>query len=219
MHRELIVTVDGSTTVSIPSQAVTYRSRHGALQESRHVFIEAGLLFAWAKHADHLPLNVFELGFGTGLNALLTAQEALRASRPVNYTTIEPYPLEPSMISALNYDDPDGQFSLLHDCSYEQVVSVNPYFNFIKHQVTLAEFETTTRFDLVYFDAFGPVTHPAMWSAESFRKMFCYMNIGSVLTTYCSKSVVRHTMKDAGFIVTKIQGPRGKREMVRAIRP
>jgi tRNA U34 5-methylaminomethyl-2-thiouridine-forming methyltransferase MnmC len=122
-------------------------------------------------------------------------------------------------VSSLNYDDPDGQFASLHTCSWQQPQRVNPYFDFTKYQQTLASFNTSSKFDLVYFDAFGPVTHPEMWSAENLYRMFSCMNSGAILTTYCSKSVVRHTMKDVGFVVTKIQGPRGKREMVRAIKP
>jgi tRNA U34 5-methylaminomethyl-2-thiouridine-forming methyltransferase MnmC len=219
MQRELLQTADGSVTVSIPSLEVTYRSRHGAIQESRHVFIEAGLLFAWANRIDEAPLQVFEMGFGTGLNAFLTVQEATNMKRPVNYIAIEPFPLEPDMVHALGYNDPDGQYASLHNCAWNVPTQINPCFNFTRHQQTLAEFETSQKFDLVYFDAFGPVTHPDLWSAENFAKIFLFMNSGAVLTTYCSKSVVRRTMKDVGFIVNKIPGPRGKREMVRAIKP
>jgi tRNA U34 5-methylaminomethyl-2-thiouridine-forming methyltransferase MnmC len=218
MHRELLHTADGSNTVSIPSMNVTYRSRHGAFQESRLVFIEAGLEYCWAQGSAE-PLRVFEVGFGTGLNALLTAREAGTRKKQVIYTAIEPYPLETLITEALNYNDPPGIFNLLHLTAAGRTIQVNDSFRFTRYELSLAAFETTERFDLVYFDAFGPLTQPEMWSADTFSRVFSMMDPGGVLVTYCSKSVVRHTMRDVGFNVTKVPGPRGKREMVRAMKP
>ena len=218
MHRELLKTADGSNTVSIPELDITYRSRHGALQESLIVFIEAGLEFRWSM-APGEPLRLFEMGFGTGLNALLTAHAAVRNRRSIVYTTMEPYPLETAITNSLDYDNGGDTLALLHQCDWNKSVEINEYFSFRKHQLKLAGFETSEQFDLVYFDAFGPVTQPEIWSPESFAKIFSMMNKGATLVTYCSKSVVRRTMKDVGFVVNKIPGPRGKREMVRATRP
>ena len=273
--RELLLTKDGSHTVIVPSLDITYRSRHGALQESLHVFIDAGLKYKWSTDPgwsgdSEKLMHVFELGFGTGLNALLTAIEAMAVRRNISYTTIEPEPLEPEMAGLLNYDDAAGFLQKMHEAEWGMPVAINPYFTFTKYKSTFADFDlnitgtnifkpgnviepgnvaepdnvvesvtvvepdnvlesdnvvetdnvnaTGPVFDLVYFDAFGPLTQPELWSAESFTKVASFMKTGAVLTTYCSKSVVRKTMVSAGLQVKKIQGPYGKREIVRAIK-
>lgn len=230
--RELLLTKDGSHTVIVPSLDITYRSRHGAIQESLHVFIEAGLKYKWSIDerwsGDSAEIMyIFELGFGTGLNALLTATEAIAVRRKIFYVTIEPEPLEPEMAGLLNYNDTSGYLQKMHAAPWGMPVSIHPWFTFTKYRSTLADFDfniTGTNhflskgpvFDLVYFDAFGPLTQPELWSAESFMKIASIMKTGAILTTYCSKSVVRKTMAGAGLVVKKIQGPYGKREMVRA---
>ncbi|MHA4844678.1 tRNA (5-methylaminomethyl-2-thiouridine)(34)-methyltransferase MnmD [Flavitalea antarctica] len=229
--KELLLTKDGSHTVIIPSLDVTYRSRHGAIQESMHVFIDAGLKYKWSTDPQFAtdttrPIRIFELGFGTGLSALLTAKEATAAQRSISYTTIEPEPLEPAMARRLNYEDGPGDLQKMHEAEWGTRVRINPYFLFTKYKLTLADFNPDTArlnsdehgsgYDLIYFDAFGPLTAPGLWSAESFTKIVSLMKQGAVLTTYCSKSVVRKTMMSSGLNVKKIQGPYGKREMVRA---
>jgi tRNA U34 5-methylaminomethyl-2-thiouridine-forming methyltransferase MnmC len=229
--KELLLTKDGSHTVIVPSLDITYRSRHGAVQESLHVFIDAGLKYKWSTDPgwatdSEKVMQIFELGFGTGLNALLTAKEALISGQKISYTTIEPDPLEPALAGLLNYEDPGGYLQKMHGAEWGTPVDIHPCFTFTKHRSTLADFdphfihtdsvEAEPVFDLVYFDAFGPLTEPGLWSAESFKKVVSFMKEGAVLTTYCSKSVVRKTMMGTGLKVKKIQGPYGKREMVRA---
>ncbi|RYG43796.1 MAG: SAM-dependent methyltransferase [Chitinophagaceae bacterium] len=217
----------------IPSLDITYRSRHGAVQESLHVFIDAGLKYKWLSENEWTDdpekvMQVFELGFGTGLNALLTAKEALSFKRKISYITIEPEPLEPEMAILLNYKDEAGYLKKMHQAEWNTPVEIHSWFKFTKFKTTLADFNLHDNavgfptagaiFDLVYFDAFGPLTQPELWSGQSFAKVASMMKTGAILTTYCSKSVVRKTMMAAGFTVKKIQGPYGKREMVRAMK-
>ena len=228
LDKELLLTKDGSHTVVIPSLDITYRSRHGAIQESTHVFIKAGLHYEWSRMPQETTIEIFELGFGTGLNALLTCVEALAARRKISYTTIEPDPLDPEMARLLNYPDEGHYLQQMHEASWGNAVSIHEYFTFTKYNLTFAEFvghqasdsddAFKPGYDLVYFDAFGPLTQPELWSAESFSQIVALMNEGAALTTYCSKTVVRRTMTNAGMQVTKIPGPYGKREMVRAIK-
>ena len=221
----------GSYTVAIPSLDITYRSRNGAVQESLHVFIEAGLKYkctmdpVFTGDQQHV-IQLFEMGFGTGLNALLTAKEALALKRKISYTTIEPEPLEAEIVQQLKYEDSAGYLRKMHDAAWGVAIDLHPYFTFTKYRSTLAAFDISFLadnfdkvgpvLDVVYIDAFGPLTQPELWSADSFSKIASWMKPGAVLTTYCSKSVVRRTMMGVGLQVKKIPGPYGKREMVRA---
>jgi tRNA U34 5-methylaminomethyl-2-thiouridine-forming methyltransferase MnmC len=222
-ERQLIITKDGSHTVSIPEMNVTYHSHHGAIQESLHVFINAGLKYV--VDMEKLPvIQIFEMGFGTGLNALLTMIEAENLQKPVRYTAIELYPMQENEIKCLNYcgqlkrTDLESGFQRLHSCEWENDVIITPLFTFNKIKVSLFDYTTYQRFNLVYYDSFAPSAQPEHWTAEVFDKLFSILLPGGTLVTYCSKSVVRKAMQAAGFVVTKIQGPRGKREMVRANR-
>jgi tRNA U34 5-methylaminomethyl-2-thiouridine-forming methyltransferase MnmC len=223
MQRELLITNDGSHTVAIPELGVTYRSKHGAVQESAHVFIEAGLL-KLLDEITHQPIEIFELGFGTGLNALLTLRTAQKLQRKIRYICVEPYPLDRNMVGGINYEDllkvpmVAPAFSGLHEAAWEIDVEINPYFVLHKKQSAFEDFNDDIKVHLVYYDAFGPLTQPQLWTIDSFKKVYTIMKPGGILTTYCSKSEVRRNMVSAGFQVTKLQGPRGKREMVRARR-
>lgn len=222
-ERQLIITKDGSHTVSIPELNVTYHSHHGAIQESLHVFINAGLKYVL--DTDNLPvIYIFEMGFGTGLNALLTLIEAERLQQAVHYTTIELYPLQEGEINSLNFceqlkrSDLDSAFQRLHQCEWEKDVIITPFFTFNKIKVSLFDFTTYQRFNVIYYDSFAPSAQPEHWTMEVFGKLFSILLPGGIFVTYCSKSIVRKAMQAAGFMVTKIQGPWGKREMIRAIR-
>jgi tRNA U34 5-methylaminomethyl-2-thiouridine-forming methyltransferase MnmC len=237
MERKLIVTTDGSHTISIPEMDVTYHSIHGAIQESLHVFIEAGFrnLPGW-KDPDSIernkkmdPVNILEMGFGTGLNALLTLIDAAKAKRTVHYLAIELYPLSKDEVEALNfcsqlhYPSCQPQFEKLHHCEWEKDIVISPYFIFHKTNTSLQGYLDASPspgrlFDLVYFDAFAPAAQPELWSREIFEKLNPIMQQGGVLVTYCSKGDVRRNMIAAGFKVQKIPGPAGKREMLRAIK-
>ena len=220
MEREIQITQDGSYTVAIPEMNVTYHSTHGALQESLHIYIQSGLLFA-------LPtiicdtIYVFDMGFGTGLNALLTLIESERLKKKVYYYSVERYPLTIEEAEKLNYDSLLNTQTLslqLHRAEWEKEVEITEYFTLFKTCQSLLTLELPFKFDVIYFDAFAPTIQPDLWSEDVFRQIFNHLNNNGVLTTYSSKVVVRRAMKAAGFIVEKLAGPKGKAEIVRARR-
>jgi tRNA U34 5-methylaminomethyl-2-thiouridine-forming methyltransferase MnmC len=227
MQREIMPTADGSVTVSIPDMQVTFHSRHGAILESLHVFIEAGLKPLLHQYET---LRIFEMGFGTGLNALLTMVEAETNQQQIQYETVEAFPLEEALVTQLNYPDQypnwKNKFEELHATPWSQPIALTPYFTFQKHQEPLLNYSTnqliTTQpptnqlFNLIYYDAFAPSVQPELWTADAFTQVFNLLQGNGILVTYCSKSVVRRAMEAAGFTVEKIPGPHGKREMVRA---
>jgi tRNA U34 5-methylaminomethyl-2-thiouridine-forming methyltransferase MnmC len=222
MQRNLILTKDGSHTVAVPEMNVTYHSVHGAIQESLHVFIEAG----FNKIAPDLRhIDIFEMGFGTGLNALLTLIEAEKIALPGSYTAVELFPLEQQQLQVLNYCEqlnrPELQtvFDQLHHSKWEHRVAIRPHFTLLKSRSDLLSFiNPSTPFHLIYFDAFAPSAQPELWTTAAFQKMYELLLPGGLLVTYCSKGDVRRAMQAAGFRVEKIPGPPGKREMVRAMK-
>ena len=221
MNRIIQLTEDGSQTISVAEMKVTYHSTFGAIQESVHVFINSGL-----QPLLHLKeqLHIFEMGFGTGLNALLTLQQSINNNQKINYTAIELYPLEKEIYEELNYTASlndsllHSYFSQLHSCNWEEDVTIHPLFTLHKLKTSLIDFTTDNIFDLIYFDAFDPSVQPDLWSATVFSKLFNMLSANGVLTTYSSKGDVRRAILAAGFTVEKIPGPPGKREMIRAFK-
>jgi tRNA U34 5-methylaminomethyl-2-thiouridine-forming methyltransferase MnmC len=218
MKREIIITADGSHTVAIPDLNVTYHSRRGAIQESVHVFIEAGLRYLLDQSTTP-SINLFEMGFGTGLNAFLTAIEAQKQQRKIQYTAVEPYPVSLKEARALNYFQRLQNHPLfidLHTCSWNEDVMINDFFTLKKVETNLKNFSSNQTFDLIYYDAFAPAAQPELWTVEVFQKLFGLLAPHGALVTYCAKGDVRRAMIAAGFTVTKLPGPKGKREMLRA---
>jgi tRNA U34 5-methylaminomethyl-2-thiouridine-forming methyltransferase MnmC len=231
MKRELIVTRDGSHSIAVPELNVTYHSIHGAIQESMHVFIEAGLgpirplnesLQASSAGKAASWVRLFEMGFGTGLNALLTFIEAEKLKQPMHYTAIELFPLHNDEILALNYCKQPARlsyqsvFEKLQESDWEKDISISPFFTLHKTRNDLINYSSPQQFDLVYYDAFAPAAQPELWTKQVFEKLFRMMNDEGILVTYCSKGDVRRAMQAAGFTIEKIPGPPGKREMLRA---
>lgn len=222
MERHLQVTHDGSYTIVIPDMNVTYHSKHGAIQESMHVFIRSGL---YTLPATFPVLRIFEMGFGTGLNALLTLQHAASLQQQVYYETVELYPLSDAESQSLNYNEflkeSPGSAGLedLHAAHWEQDVQITPMFTLHKKQRSLFQYFQSPQpepFHLIYFDAFDPAAQPELWEQPVFEQLFARLHPGGILVTYCSKGSVRRAMKAAGFLVEKLPGPPGKREIVRA---
>ena len=221
MKKEILLTQDGSYTVAIPEMNVTYHSIRGALQESIHIYIQSGLQYALPKVAIE-TISVFEMGFGTGLNALLTMQEAIRLKRRINYYAVELFPLTIEEAKALKQDDQLGTGNLamqLHEAPWEEEVMINEYFTLYKTNQSLLDLSLNIQFDVVYFDAFAPNDQPELWTEAVFANLFNNLNNNGVLVTYSCKGTVRRIMQAVGFIVNKIPGPIGKAEIVRAIRP
>jgi tRNA U34 5-methylaminomethyl-2-thiouridine-forming methyltransferase MnmC len=218
MKYKLIKTKDGSHTLFVPELNENYHSVNGAIQESLHVFINAGF-----QKIHRKPLCIFEVGFGTGLNALLTYFHARRSKRTVVYHAIEKHPLNKEQIMALNYPDFTGKdmkdvFVSFHECPWEEEIEISKFFILKKIKADLVNYVFSSQYDLIYFDAFAPDVQPEMWQETIFRKLFHTMSSGSILTTYSAKGSVRRTMEKVGFKVEKLPGPPGKRQMLRAAR-
>jgi tRNA U34 5-methylaminomethyl-2-thiouridine-forming methyltransferase MnmC len=210
------ITDDGFTTLYSSEFGQFYHSVRGAMAETQLVYIELGLL---AKAQKIKQINVLEVGFGTGLNALVSVLEAQKHDLKIHYTTLEPFPISDGDVQLLNYQDKlHAQISKkLHEAKWEEEIEINPNFYLTKIKTSLQDFSSKRLFDVVYYDAFAPSSQPELWTEETFSKVALVMQKGGFLTTYCSKTVVRKAMQAAGFIVEKHQGMWGKREVVRAI--
>ena len=220
MIKQILLTNDGSYTVAIPEMNVTYHNRHGALQESVHIYVVSGFQYALAYILSE-TISVFEMGFGTGLNALLTLQEAIMLKRKVYYYTTEPFPLTTEEAVLLQQDKlmDTGNLSMqLHKAAWEEDVLINEYFILHKTRQSLLQLTLKTQFDIIYFDAFAPTVQPELWTEAVFANLYQHLNANGVLVTYSSNGSVRRAMKAAGFVVKKLAGPKGKAEIVRAMK-
>lgn len=218
MQREIKSTADGSHTIAIQGTDLTYHSFHGAIAESTWVYLDAGFSYLLS-HSTYKSLHVLEIGFGTGLNALLTAKAAIAQQQKVHYTTIEKYPLAQEEFEKINHGELLGMnetFLRMHQSPWEKDVVLDPFFTLHKKNISLTDLSLTNKIDCIYFDAFAPADQPELWSQDVFEKLHNALNPGGVLVTYASKTTARKAMQAAGFKVTKIPGPHGKRDMVRA---
>ncbi|WP_310393730.1 tRNA (5-methylaminomethyl-2-thiouridine)(34)-methyltransferase MnmD [Hymenobacter sp.] len=232
-HAEVRQTADGSYTLFVPELDEHYHSRHGARQESAHVFIRHGL---WpvlrAGAADHqATLRILEVGLGTGLNVLLTAEACQQAAAYTVYDALETRPLPPAVVAALAYEycfenrpEPDWRGQLLHQLHRQRwndpaAPALVPDFHLHKR---LEGLETAAlpaaEYHLIYFDAFAPDKQPELWTEAIFRKLHAATRPGGVLVTYCAQGQFRRNLRAAGWCVEKLPGPPGKREMTRAVK-
>ncbi len=221
MKREIIKTADGSATIYLPEWNEHYHSKHGAVQEALHVFIRTGLFYYQEKNHPE-DISILEIGFGTGLNALLTFFEAERIPVKIAYTGIEAYPVSNEELQALDYaaaiteDNASEVYKKIHKADWEKSSVISPFFDLKKEKKFFSEIAATSTYDLIYFDAFGPRVQPDLWSEEVFENMYSALKPGGVLVTYSAKGSVRRAMQAAGFEVERLPGPPGKREMLRA---
>ena len=217
MKRSLVLTSEGSHTVLCEATGQTFHSMHGSVQESMHVFIHSGLEYAMRKFSQ---LRILEMGFGTGLNALLTLKFLEENSVSCEYTTVEAHPLAAEMTEDLNYLEYTGiayrkEFALMHQCPFEIPVQIGN-MKFIKRNSDIRfPLPESDHYNLMYFDAFSADKQPELWTEEVFSNIFKAMSPEGVLVTYAAKGSVRRAMQAAGFIVEKLPGPKGKREMLR----
>lgn len=222
MKREIITTADGSSTIFLPEWNEHYHSKHGAIQEAYHVFIRTGLEHLSGRRDKTQDISILEIGFGTGLNALITLLEAKKEALKIVYTGVEAYPVSAEEVKGLNYSSLFSEeeaahfFHLLHEAEWEERVEMIPGFRLEKKKLFFSEIEDQEQYHLIYFDAFGPRVQPDLWTEEIFEKMFRALTAGGVLVTYSAKGSVRRAMQAAGFEVERLPGPPGKREMLRA---
>lgn len=214
----LVITSDGSHTIYVPELDEHYHSVYGAIRESEHIFIKNGF-----RQCDAQTVNIFEAGLGTGLNATLTAIEAEKEGIIVNYTSIEKYPLDNTIVTELNYGHLTGNrgeklFELIHSAPWGISVRISDNFFLTKINEDLITCDLTGSYDIIYFDAFGPLKQPEMWSEEVFSKISSVTVKDGILMTYSSRGEVKRTLRSCGFRVTLIEGPPGKRQIIRAVK-
>jgi len=252
MDLEIISTLDGSHTIFHKGVNQHYHSTFGAIQESRHIFIESGLKAVFAKkrkfsngeeaapqisessvfgeltsHIQDSPfaVHLLEIGFGTGLNTLLTQIEAEKSGIRVLYTSVEAFPLEADYWKLLNYphsigpDDFSEIFTNIHFANWNETVEISPHFTLLKVYTSFEAFLPLTGFfNLVYFDAFGPDAQPELWEEQIFRKIYNGLSPEAILMTYSVKGIVVRALRSAGFKTEKLPGPPGKRHILRAVK-
>lgn len=221
----LFETQDGSHSLMSEAFGVSYHSKYGAIQESRHVFIEAGLYPAMA---DKNKLRIFEMGFGTGLNAFLSLLIAEKQKKHLFYETVESHPISNEQVHLLNYptiltgigvDNKATDFIALHQSSWNKVVELKPSFSLLKWNKRIQDSPLTGGYDVVFYDAFAPSSQPELWEEAVISKVVNAMNPGGIFVTYCAKGVFKRLLKSLGLKVEGIPGPPGKREMTRGFKP
>lgn len=217
MKRNIIHTRDGSTTIHIEDWDECYHSRFGAIQEAQHVFIKKGLsLF------ENESVSILEIGFGTGLNAFVTFLEYPKFNQKINYVGVEGYPVTAEEATMMNYvaelnaENERGVFEKLHQCPWEETIFLNKNFLFTKRMQFFSDINDVEKYNLIYFDAFGYDVQPELWTVAIFKKMYKALKNKGVLVTYAARGVIKRNMIEAGFIVEKLEGAPGKREMFRA---
>ena len=217
MKREIIQTLDGSTTIHLQEWDECYHSKHGAIQEAQHVFIKNGLsLF------QNNQVSILEIGFGTGLNAFITFLEGSKMNQSIDYVGVEAYPISAEEVMMMNYVDElnagneSDIFKKMHASNWGEEIVLSTNFSLTKRKQFFEEIDDFEKFDLIYFDAFGYRVQPELWSTEIFKKMYNSLKPKGILVTYAARGVVKRSMIEVGFTVEKLAGPPGKREMFRA---
>ncbi len=216
MDREIIVTEDGSHSLFVKNMGETFHSKHGAIQESAHVYIKNGI-----ELIDKETINVLEYGFGTGLNALLTLEYAVNNNKKIIYESIEAYPLTANEFNLLNYNDfvkTPIPLQKLHEIQVDTNNRVTEHFNLLKHFCKIEDFTTNNKFDIIYFDVFGFDYQNELWSVEILQKAYAFLNDNGLFVTYACKGLINRRLKEIGFDVIKKAGPPGKREMIIAVK-
>lgn len=213
---EIQSTADGSQTLYVPALDEHYHSVKGALTESHHIFINMGL-----RACECGAPRILEVGFGTGLNALLTAEESGQTQRTIRYTTLERFPLGMEIVCQLEYprfvrSETAELFVPIHQAKWNEWVEISPHFLLLKEECDLAGRKFKEQYDLIYYDAFAPEKQPELWTQAIFDQLYETLTPNGLLVTYCAKGVVRRMLQAAGFVVERLPGPpNGKREMLR----
>ncbi|MDH7911215.1 tRNA (5-methylaminomethyl-2-thiouridine)(34)-methyltransferase MnmD [Winogradskyella sp. SYSU M77433] len=225
MKRKIITTSDGSKTIQIEDWNEQYHSIHGAIQEANHVFLKHGLLYFSKSYRPEItsefnPINILEIGFGTGLNAFLTLIEAEKTNLKINYVGVEAYPVKKEEINQLNYielisKEHDTFFEKMHAAPWEEEHFITSNFQLEKQKKFFKDIQAKDTFDIIYFDAFGARVQPELWTEAIFKIMFTALKKNGILVTYSAKGSVRRAMQAVGFTVERLPGPPGKREMLR----
>jgi tRNA U34 5-methylaminomethyl-2-thiouridine-forming methyltransferase MnmC len=216
LKREIIKTNDGSTSIHLPEWNESYHSKHGAIQEAYHVFINNGFSLLEGK-----SISILEIGFGTGLNSFISYIEAKRLDKCIDYVGVEAYPISLHEALQMNYvNEIDSSqldfFTQLHSIEWDRKVELNSNFTLTKRKQFFQDITDENAFDLIYFDAFGFRVQPELWSEALFTSMYKALKKGGVLVTYACRTSIKNAMLSSGFTIEKLPGAPGKREMLRA---
>jgi tRNA U34 5-methylaminomethyl-2-thiouridine-forming methyltransferase MnmC len=220
-HLQIVETADGSKTIFNLQVGENYHSKHGALQESKHVFVNAGLNYFLEQQAA-TAVSIFEVGFGTGLNFLLSADVCTQSQIKLNYVGVEAYPLTTAMISQTGYNEYVSP-QLWHNfiSNYQESllapVQLNDHCRLQIANTQLLGYQSALKFDIVYFDAFAAIHQPEMWNEEAIGHTIQLLKPGGVFVTYAITGNLKRMLKGMGMQIQKIPGAPGKREMLRAI--
>lgn len=245
MQRKVIITADGSSTIQIEDWNEQYHSVHGAIQEANHVYIEHGFLFyvesnlkfnapsfeinedtsqtkRQASATNNPGINILEIGFGTGLNALLTYLKSQELNLNITYTGVEAFPISSDELALLNYNEElqiiDSVFQKMHEVPWQEKYQISEHFILEKQQRTFETISDENKYNVIYYDAFGPRVQPELWTEDILAKMFKALKPKGVLTTYSAKGSVKRALESVGFEVGRLQGPPGKRHMLRGVK-
>jgi tRNA U34 5-methylaminomethyl-2-thiouridine-forming methyltransferase MnmC len=215
----VFLTEDGSHSFLSEQFDVLYHSSHGAIQETQHIYIDAGLKHVASQTAE---IVVLDMGFGTGLNAFMTYWEAQRLGLKIRYITYEKYPLSKKAVSMLNFDAqlnvPKHILETMHDCSWDKIHELSENFKFEKRLADFEDIDLQNEINLIYYDAFAPEIQPQLWEQPMMQKMYDALVTKGILTTYCAKGIFKRTLKSIGFHVEGLAGPPFKREITRALK-
>ncbi|WP_040250834.1 tRNA (5-methylaminomethyl-2-thiouridine)(34)-methyltransferase MnmD [Psychroserpens mesophilus] len=223
MQRKIITTADGSKTIQIEGWNEQYHSVHGAIQEANHVYIEHGLLFFNSElNSEKNTLTVLEIGFGTGLNAILSLLISEQQKLQIDYVGVEAYPVSSEELKELNYQEvlqlKNNVFENIHACNWESSHDITKHFTLTKLKKFFSDINDINCYDIIYFDAFGARVQPELWTEDIFKKMYDALRLNGVLVTYSCKGSVKRALKSVGFSIERLNGPPGKRHMLRAIK-
>ena len=233
MQRKIITTADGSKTIQIEEWDEQYHSVHGAIQEANYVYLKQGFLFFIDEFAsktschsesssESKQISILEIGFGTGLNSFLTLLNSEKLNCNINYVGVEAYPVSSEELQLLNYSESlnitNNLFEDIHNCDWESKQGISKYFRLTKQQKLFNDITDTDCYDIIYFDAFGARVQPELWTEVVFKKMYAALKQKGVLVTYSSKGSVKRALKAVGFTIERLDGPPGKRHMLRAIK-
>ena len=216
---DIIKTSDGSNTLYLKDLDESYHSKHGAIQESEHVFINNGLRLFLEK-TNLTELHILEYGFGTGLNAFLTKINC-PSDLNVYYTSLDKYPLPKEVSSNLNYHEQLGNqpvYEAIHHADWDHLIDISETFHLLKVKTDFRDFTTGQSFDIIFFDAFAPSKQPELWTSDILQLCYNALTLGGVFVTYSAKGQLKRDLKTIGFTVETLPGPPGKFEMVRAIK-
>ena len=220
MNLNIIKTSDGSDTIFNAELNETYHSINGSINESNIVYIKNGLEYYLNQKREN-NIKILEIGFGTGLNFLLTYIFLEERKEKIFYHTLEPFPIPNEIINKLNYITIIGNqyreiFKLSHTLKYEKKNNITESIQFLKSKISLEDIKLNEKYDIIFYDAFAPSKQPSMWERKNLEKIFSHMKNNSILVTYCASGQFKRDLKSIGFDVSTLPGPKGKKEMVRA---